>query len=323
MRRKVIEVSMELFRTPGEAYSNIAGQIDSVFIFITLIGLFFFVITQGCLIYFAFKYRSDKLDPNAETPYITDNRLLETIWIVIPSILILAIFAYGFLVFRDFRTPPAGAEEINVTASQWMYKFKYPDGHTEVNEVRVPVNKPVKFIMTATDVIHGFYLPDFRIKQDILPGAYTTLWVQPKKSGSFIILCTQYCGVGHSTMRARMIVLKQEEYDAWAKHEGGETTGAVSLADKGHEILEQSGCLSCHTEDGTQKLGPTLKGLYGRKTIMSDGSTVVADEDYIKESIFDPAARIVKGFQPIMPTYKGSLKDDDITAIIAYIKTLK
>ncbi len=314
---------MELFRTPGEAYSHIAGEIDSVFIFITLVGLFFFVVTQGCLIYFAIKYRRDKLDPNAETPYITDNKLLETIWIVIPSILILAIFTYGFLVFRDFRTSPVGAEEINVTASQWLYKFKYPDGSTQVNEVRVPVNKPVKFIMTATDVIHGFYLPDFRVKQDILPGAYTTLWVQPKITGSFIILCTQYCGVGHSTMRAQMIVMKQEEYDAWARHEGAEAAGAVSHADKGHEIMEQSGCLSCHTVDGTPKIGPTFKGLYNRKTSLSDGSMVVADEDYIKESIFDPGARVVKEFQPIIPTYKGTLKDEDITAIIAYIKTLK
>jgi cytochrome c oxidase subunit II len=316
-------VSLDLFRTPGEAYSHIAGEIDSVFIFITLVCLFFFVITQGALIYFAFKYRRNRIDPDAQTPYITDNKLLETIWIVIPSILILAIFAYGFLVFRDFRTAPAGAEEINVTAGQWYYNFRYPDGHTEVNQVRVPVNRPVKFIMTSKDVIHGFYLPDFRIKQDILPGAYTSIWVQPKKTGSFIILCTQYCGVGHSTMNAQMIVMNQADYDSWLKHEGKEKAGAVSLAEKGHEIMEQSGCLSCHTVDGTAKIGPTLKGLFGRNVALTDGKTVVADEDYIRESIYDPGAKIVKGFPPIMPTFKATMKDEDITAIIAYIKTLK
>jgi cytochrome c oxidase subunit II len=316
-------LSLDFFRTPGEAYSHIAGEIDSVFIFIALICLFFFIVTQGTLIYFAFKYRRSRIDPDAKTPYITDNKVLETIWIVIPSILLLAIFIYGFLVFRDFRTPPAGAEEINVTAGQWYYNFRYPDGHTEVNQVRVPVNKPVKFIMTSKDVIHGFYLPDFRVKQDILPGAYTNIWVKPRKTGSFIILCTQYCGVGHSTMNAKMIVMNQEDYDAWQKHEKKERAGNVSLAQKGHEIMEQSGCLSCHTVDGTPKIGPTLKGLFGKQVLLTDGKSVTADEDYIRESIYDPNAKIVKGFPPIMPTFKTQLKDEEITEIIAYLKTLK
>jgi len=314
---------MDLFRTPGEAYSHMAGEIDSVFIFITLIGLFFFVITQSALIYFAFKYRKSRLEPEADTPYITDNSLLETVWIVIPSLLILAIFTYGFLVFRDFRNAPAGAEEINVVAGQWYYNFTYPDGHTEMNEVRMPVNNPVKFIMTSKDVIHGFYLPDFRVKQDILPGAYTYLWVQPRKTGSFIILCTQYCGVGHSTMNAKMIVMNQTDYDAWQKHEREEEAGAVSMAEKGHEIMEKSGCLSCHTIDGTPKIGPTVKGLFGSKVAFTDGTTAIADEQYIRDYILTPNTRVIKGFQPIMPSFKGILKDEDITALIVYIKTLK
>jgi len=312
-----------LFRTPGEAYSHVAGEIDSVFIFIALIGAFFFLITQGTLIWFALRYRRRRKDADEATPYITDNRVLETIWVVVPSLLILAIFVYGYLVFRDSRTAPPGSAEINVTASQWLYKFTYPDGRSAANEVHVPVGKPVKFVMTSSDVIHGFYLPDFRVKQDVVPGMYTTLWVEPRKTGTFDILCTQYCGVGHSNMRARFVVMDQQEYDAWARHEAGEKKGTPSLADRGHEVVEEAGCLACHSLDGSDRVGPSFKGLFGRRVEMSDGSAITAGEDYIRESILDPGAKVVKGFQPIMPTFKGQLKDEEITAVIAYIKTLK
>jgi cytochrome c oxidase subunit 2 len=301
--------------------SRIAGEIDNVFIFILLIGLFFFLVTQGCLIYFALKYRRKRMDAARETPYITGSHLLEVIWIVIPSICLLAIFLYGFAVFENIRTPPADAMEINVTARQWLYQFKYPDGRTEVNEVRVPVGKPVKFVMTSADVIHGFYLPAFRVKQDILPGSYTYLWVQPDKEGEFDIYCTQYCGTGHSTMRAEMVVMNGKDYQKWLA--GAKTKKTEPLWKKGEEVVEHSGCLSCHTTDGTAKVGPTFKGLYGHKVTLSDGTSITADDNYIRESIFDPNAKIVKDFPPIMPTFKGTLKDEDIAAVIAYMKMLK
>ena len=199
--------------------SRIAGQVDGVFLFITLMGLIFFIITQGFLIYFAVKYRRKKREEPAETPYITGNNWLEAICIVIPSLVVLVIFFYGYAVFRDIRTPPQDAVEIQVTARQWLYQFTYPDGRTAINEVRVPVGKPVKFLMKSVDVLHGFYLPDFRVKQDILPGSYTYLWVQPEKEGRFDIFCTQYCGTGHSTMRAVLIVMSPEDYEHWAKQE--------------------------------------------------------------------------------------------------------
>jgi cytochrome c oxidase subunit 2 len=224
-------------------------------------------------------------------------------------------------VFRDIRTVPADAMEINVTARQWLYQFTYPDGRKTLNEVRVPVGKPVKFLMKSADVIHGFYLPSFRVKQDILPGSYTYLWVLPEKEGRFDIYCTQYCGTGHSTMRAALVVMGREEYEHWAKQE--EKPETLSLPEKGKELMEHSGCLACHSLDGTPKVGPSLKGLYGRKVALSDGKTVTADEDYIRESILDPNAKIVKGFQPVMPTFRGLLKDEEITAIIAYLKTVK
>ncbi len=306
----------------AEQVGHLAREVDSVFIFIFLVGLFFFIITQGALIYFAIKYRRRKPAEDNETAYITDNRFLETVWVVVPSLLIFAIFIYGYVVFRDIRTPPANAAEINVAAKQWLFVFKYPDGRQEINQVHVPIGKPVRFLMTSSDVIHGFYLPEFRVKQDILPGRYTDLWVQPVKEGHFDIFCTQYCGTGHSTMRAVMTVLNAQEYREWAagKAEKGD---AEPLWEKGKELAEKSGCLACHSTDGSTKIGPTWKGLFGSQVSFTDGTTAKADEQYLKDYILTPNVKVIKGFQPVMPAFKGQLSDDDVTAIIAYIKTLK
>jgi cytochrome c oxidase subunit II len=310
---------MNLFM--AEQAGQLAEKVDAAFLFIFLVGLFFFIVTQGALIWFAIRYRRREKDQESETPYITGNRTLEIVWVAVPSILLLAIFFYGYLVFRDIRTPPPGAAEINVTAKQWLYVFKHPDGRSELNEVHVPVGKAVKFIMTSPDVIHGFYLPEFRVKQDIVPGSYNYLWVAPDRPGRFDIYCTQYCGTGHSTMRAVMVAMTPEDYEHWSGAE--EKPEALSPVKRGEEAVEHSGCLACHSLDGTAKIGPTFKGLFGRTVALADGKSVDADENYVRESIVDPTAKIVKGFQPVMPSYKGIVKDDDITAIIAYLKTLK
>jgi cytochrome c oxidase subunit 2 len=305
-----------------ERVGRIAEEVDSVFLFIFLVGLFFFIITEGALIYFAIRYRRKKGEQEPDTPYITGNRVLEIVWVVIPSVLILCIFIYGYLVFRDVRTSPPGASEINVVAKQWLYLFRYPDGREGINEVRVPVGKPIKFIMTSTDVIHGFYLPAFRVMQDVLPGRYTYLWVEPVKAGRYDIYCNQYCGTGHSTMRAIMVVMNAEEYREWAA--GREEKGKNKpLWEKGKELAEKSGCMACHSVDGSVKVGPTWKGLFGSTAAFTDGTSSMVDEQFLKEYILMPNIKIVKGFQPVMPAFKGILKDDDVTAIIAYIKTLK
>jgi cytochrome c oxidase subunit II len=305
----------------AEQSGRLAREVDGAFLFIFLVGLFFFVVTQGALIWFAIRYRRREKEESVETPYITGNRTLEIVWVVVPSLLLLAIFVYGYLVFRDIRTPPPGASEINVTAKQWLYLFKHPDGRSEINEVHVPVGKAVKFIMTSPDVIHGFYLPEFRVKQDIVPASYNYLWVEPDRPGRFDIYCTQYCGTGHSTMRAVMIVMSPEDYEHWSSAE--EKPGSLSLVKRGEESVEHTGCLACHSLDGSAKIGPTLKGLFSSTVQLADGKSVVADENYVRESIIDPGAKIVKGFQPVMPSYMGIVKDEDITAIIAYLKTLK
>ncbi|AJE04388.1 cytochrome c oxidase subunit II [Geobacter pickeringii] len=298
------------------------GEVDAVFLFIVAVGLFFFFLTQGFLIYFAIRYRRRRGEPEEETPQITENGILEFIWVVIPSLLVLAIFVVGWWGYRDMVRPIPGAMEINVTARQWLWEFTYPDGRKVINELRIPVGKPVKLTMTSTDVLHGFFIPDYRLKQDILPGRYTHLWLQPEKTGTFVIFCSQYCGTGHSAMMANLVVVPPDDFARWQKGPA-EGAGGESLAHRGEELVEKSGCLACHSLDGSRKVGPTFKGVFGHQVELEGGSSVVADENYLKESIVEPNAKIVKGYPPVMPTFKGTLSDDDIAAIIAYLKTLK
>ena len=298
-------------------------DVDAVFVFILVIAGFFFILTQGLLIYFAIRYRRKKGE-EVSTPYITGNHALEIIWIIIPSLLLVGIFAYGLQVFLKMRTPLPGATEVQVTASQFQWSFKYPDGRTSVNELRLALGKPVKLIMTSRDVIHGFFIPDYRQKQDVLPGSYTFLWLLPKRAGTFDIYCSQYCGTGHSLMRGTLIVMPQAEYLSWEQNEQKKLqAGTQAPADQGKRVFENAGCLGCHSIDGSAKVGPTLKGLFGSTVVLADGKTVQADEEYLRESVVDPNAKIVKGFQPIMPSFKATLKDEELAALIAYLKTLK
>ena len=308
----------------GAEASLASHDVDAVFIFILAIAGFFFVLTQGLLIYFAVRYRRKKGEPAVETPYITGNQALEVVWIVIPSLLLVAIFGYGLFVFVKMRTPLPGATEVQVTASQFQWSFKYPDGRSSVNELRLALNKPVKLVMTSRDVIHGFFIPAYRQKQDVLPGRYTYLWLLPERTGTFDIFCSQYCGTGHSLMRASLIVMPQIDYQNWQQSERMKLqAGNQSVADNGKGLFENAGCLGCHSIDGTAKVGPTLKGLFGSTVELTDGKTVKADEEYIRESIVEPNAKIVKGFQPIMPSFKATLKDEDLAAVVSYLKTLQ
>jgi cytochrome c oxidase subunit II len=307
----------------GTEASLASRDVDAVFIFILVIAGFFFILTQGLLIYFAVRYRRKK-GVEVSTPYITGNQTLEIVWIVIPSLLLVGIFAYGLLVFIRMRTPLPGATEIQVTASQFQWSFKYPDGRTSANELRLALGKPVKLIMTSRDVIHGFFVPDYRQKQDVLPGSYTYLWLLPKRAGTFDLYCSQYCGTGHSLMRGTLVVMPEAEFLAWQQGEQGKLqAGTKSPTEQGKALFESSGCLGCHSIDGSAKVGPTLKGLFGSRVELSDGKTLTADEEYLRESLVEPNAKVVKGYQPIMPTFKVTLKDAEIAAVVAYMKTLK
>ena len=307
-----------------EAASNLASKVDGVLLVITLISIFFFVLISAVLIYFAVKYRRKSDDE--ETPYITGNETLEIIWTVIPSILLILLFVYGFVVYKDMRTPPKDAVDITVTGKQWLWTFEYYNGKKTLNELYVRQNRPVRMVMRADDVLHSFFVPAFRVKQDLIPGRYTQLWFTPTKIGTFDIFCAEYCGTGHSAMLGRVIVLSPEAYDIWENGVGTDGGGAVASlppAELGEKVYKGKGCNACHSVDGSVVLGPSFKGLYGREGVLEDGSSYTADENYIMKSILEPQEEVVKGFQPVMPSFKGILSDDEITALIAYMKTLK
>ncbi len=307
-----------------EAASNLASKVDGLLLVITFISIFFFVLISAVLIYFAVKYRRKSDDE--ETPYITGNQTLEIIWTVIPSILLILLFVYGFVVYKDMRTPPKDAVDITVTGKQWLWTFEYYDGKKTLNELYVRLNRPVRMIMRADDVLHSFFVPAFRVKQDLMPGRYTQLWFTPTKIGTFDIFCAEYCGTGHSKMLGKVIVLSPEAYDIWEKGvavDGGEAVASLPPAELGEKLYKGKGCNACHSVDGSVVIGPSFKGLYERTGELEDGASYRADENYIRQSILEPQEQIVEGFQPVMPSFKGILSDAEITAIIAYMKTLK
>ena len=306
-----------------EVASNLAGKVDGVLWVITLMSLVFFVLITVVLVYFSIKYRRRSEDE--DTPYITGNESLEIIWTVIPSILLIVLFVYGYVVYMDMRTPPKDAVDINVVGKQWIWEFDYYNGKKTLNELYLKQNVPVRMVMRADDVLHSFFAPQFRVKQDILPGRYTQLWFTPTKVGTFDLFCAEYCGTGHSKMLAKIQVLSPEAYDIWengAQIEEGPAVSGLTPAELGERIYNEKGCNACHSTDGSVVLGPTFKGLVGRTGENADGSTFTSDENYIRQSILEPQAQIVKGFQPVMPSFKGILTDDDISALIAYMKTL-
>lgn len=308
-----------------ENASNLASGVDNVLLFITVISTFFFLLISAFLIGFAIKYR--RKTEYDETPYITGNELFEVIWTVIPSVLLMIIFAWGYIEYREMRTPPDNAVEVNVVARQWLWQFDYYNGKKTINELYVQQGRPVRMVMRSDDVIHSFFVPDFRVKQDILPGIYTQLWFTPTKAGTFDLFCAEYCGTAHSQMLAKVHVLGPEAYVIWEKgigvDEGVAVASSLPPAEKGAELYKQRGCNACHSLDGSALVGPTFKGLFGKNEKMTNGKTITVDENYLRESILLPQVLIVEGFQPVMPAFEGILSDEEVTALIEYIKTLK
>ncbi len=307
-----------------EVASSFAGKVDGVLWFVTVLSIVFFILITVLLIYFSFKYR--RRTENDETPHITGNQTLELIWTVIPSILLFVIFAYGLIVYKEMRTPPGDAAVVNVTGKQWLWIFNYENGKTTINELYVQHNRPVRMVMRADDVLHSFFVPAFRVKQDLVPGMYTQLWFKPTKVGTYDLFCAEYCGTGHSKMLAKVFVMSPEAYSRWEK--GGEEETSVIASTKspeelGKDLYSKNGCAACHSIDGNTGVGPTFKGLFGKKETLQDGSVIDVDENYIRESIIEPQAEAVQGFAPVMPSFKGIVNDEEIDALIAYIKSLK
>ena len=249
---------------------------------------------------------------------IHGNMKLEAVWTIIPLIIVLFIFGWSASLFFKMARPPVQTLDIYAVGKQWMWKFQHPDGHAEVNELHVPINTDVKLTMTSQDVIHDVYIPDFRLKADVVPGRYTHLWFKATKPGRYHLFCAEYCGTNHSGMIGWVVVQERAEYQQWLA--GG--TGQGSMAQTGEKLFKDLSCVTCHREDTTGR-GPTLVGLFGKAVALDNGASVEADEAYIRESIVNPRAKIVMGFQPVMPTFQGLVSEEGLLQLIEYVKSLK
>ncbi|TNE74612.1 cytochrome c oxidase subunit II [bacterium] len=307
-----------LFLPPAK--STNAADVDALFGFISITSVIIFVGILIATIAFIIIYK--RKSDNDVTSLNDHNTTLEIVWSIIPVFLIVYVFYWGFTDYLKLNIPPANAYEVQVIGQKWNWAFKYNNGYTSPNELHVPKGRPVKLVMQSRDVLHSFYIPDFRIKHDVIPNRYTTVWFEAIESGESVIFCTEYCGTSHSDMLAKVIVHEEEDFQKWLKESGGRPAD-MPLADYGKMLYTKSGCQTCHSTDGSKLVGPSYKGLFGSKKTFTDGSSLVADETYIKSSILNPSEHVVAGFAPVMPTYQGILSNDDIDAIIEFIKEQK
>ncbi|NUQ61616.1 MAG: cytochrome c oxidase subunit II [Pirellulales bacterium] len=299
--------------------SSTAGDVDRVFYFILGVASFFFVLIVALMCLFVILYRRR---PGVEAPgSASHNNLLEITWTIIPVILVVIMFYMGFTTYLDIRTSPRQAYDIRVVGQKWSWVFSYPNGHV-APELHVPVDRPVRLTMTSEDVIHSLFIPAFRVKMDLVPGRYTTTWFHPLRAGTYDLYCTEYCGTGHSDMLSKVVVHKPGEFETWLE-QAANLLASMTPVEAGAELTRRNGCLTCHSTDGTAKVGPSFKGIYGQRHTFTNGTSAEVDDNYIRQSILEPMALIRQGYQPAMPTYKGRLKDQEITAIIEYIESLK
>ena len=306
------------FMLPDAKSSITAESTDSLFHFISEVSLLFLIGITIMLVYSMIKYRRKSEDD--VTPVITHNNTLEVTWSVVPTILVIGIFFWGYDGFLTLNTPPDNAYEIHVTGQKWSWTYDYQNGVSIANELHVPSGRPIKLVMKSNDVIHSFFIPEYRIKKDVLPNRYTSVWFQADEPGEAQVYCTEYCGTSHSGMLSTVTVHSQDDFDTWLAKEFAENQNQ-SPVQFGESLFSLKACGSCHSIDGSSGIGPSFQGLYGKEENLADGSTVTVDENYIRESILNPGAKIVNGFGNVMPAQ--DLSDNEITALIEYIKTLK
>jgi len=294
--------------------SNHALPVDLVYIFLVVLSAVMTLAIFAAIAIFGVKYRRRH---DREAHQIEGSLILEITWSVIPLGIFMVIFGWGAVIYFHMRTPPRDATEVYVVGKQWMWKVQHQEGQREINELHVPVDRDIKLIMTSQDVIHSFFIPAFRIKQDVIPGRYTTLWFRATTPGTYHLFCSQFCGTDHSGMIGQVVVMNPADYQTWMS--GGTVSG--SLAQNGETLFEQLGCSTCHRLD-VQGRGPNLKGVFGKPVQLQDGRTVLADDNYVRESVLNPTAKIVSGFQPIMPSFQGQVSEEQLNALVAYVKSL-
>lgn len=306
---------------PDQA-STIAPHVDALYAYLVLVTAFFSLLIAVIIVFFAVKYRRRSENDAVPAPideHSVGGMVLEIVWSVIPLGLSMIMFGWGASIFFTESRPPADAMEIYVTGKQWMWKIQHMEGNREISELHIPVNRNIKLTMTSEDVLHDFFVPAFRTKADVLPGRYTTEWFKATKVGKFHIFCAEYCGTKHSGMVGEVYVMEQADYDLWL----GGGAGQGTLSEQGQALFSQLGCVTCHVSDGATKgRCPDLKGVFGTMVNLQGGDKVKADEAYLRESILYPEAKIVEGYTPIMPTFKGLVTEDGLVKLIEYVKSI-
>jgi len=302
---------------PAQA-SSAAAKVDALMLFEIGVTIFFSVAI--CLLVVGFGIRFRRGNPVDRSNAPTHSRAMEAAWIIIPMILSVLMYVWSTRLFFELYEPPVDAAQVDVVGKQWMWYLQHPQGRSETNELHVPLGRPVKLNMTSQDVIHSFFIPAFRVKQDVLPGRYTSLWFEPTQAGVFDLFCAEYCGTNHSIMIGKVHVMEPADYEAWLSQKGA----GPSQAEEGERLFVQNHCAGCHR--GSQTVhAPKLEGVYGRPVPIQDGEGVrfvTADDRYIRDSILLPKDEVVAGYEPIMPSFKDRISEPDLLKIIAYIKSL-
>lgn len=297
---------------PPEASSS-AQQVDWLYFGLTAMLIFFTALVFLPIIFFAIRYRrgsnADRSNP------LEGSNLLETGWTIFPLLVGLGFFSWGAMLYYQIERPPSNALQVQVVAKQWMWKLQHAEGKKEINELHVPLDRDVSLTMTSQDVIHSFFVPAFRVKQDVVPGRYTTEWFHPTRLGEYHLFCAEYCGTNHSRMIGRIVVMEPAEYQQWlASGESGE-----SIALEGRRLFRDRGCSGCH--EGSKAIhAPPLEGVYGKQVPLASGEIVTADDQYLRDSILLPGKQISAGYENIMPSFTGHISEAEIMKIIAYLK---
>jgi cytochrome c oxidase subunit 2 len=304
------------FRWMPDQASSLADDVDRLYAFLWGVSAVMTLLIAYLILHFAIKYRQGSAADRRETG--THFFWIEASWIIGPFVVAMIMFFWGARLYFVQMRPPAGAMEITGIGRQWMWKFQHPSGRSEINDLHVPIGQPICVRLISEDVIHSLFIPAFRTKSDVLPGRYTTVWFEPTKLGTYHLFCAEYCGAKHSEMGGLVYVMEQSAYQQWLA-----TGEAPAAGEAAQSLLEQFRCDSCHRGGGPDSRGPALQGLFGRVVRLRDGTTTVADENYIRESIVRPQAKVVAGFQPIMPSFEGQLSEESIHQLIGEIKSLQ
>ncbi len=299
---------------PTEA-SSISPYVDSLYVFLLLMTVFGTALVGAIVLVFSIKYRREK---NPVATQIEGSTLAEATWTIIPLAIFLLVFVWGALLYFRIYDPPTNAMNIYVVGKQWMWKAEHPGGQHEINALHVPTGRPVQLTMISQDVFHSFSIPAFRVKREVIPGRYSTVWFQATEPGKYHLFCTQYCGTQHAGMIGEITVLTPDDYKKWLQ----ESTSGMSLAQNGERLFASMGCNACHSGNAAAR-GPNLAGVYGTKLTLTDGSQVLVNDAYLRDAILNPSQHVTAGYAPIMPTYQGQISEDGLIDLVEYVKNLQ